>query len=161
MDKYDAEVVFEFNNCKVVKAELSHAEYITPRMRQIDRIEVECLGSNYETACIKGLASDDTTLTGLAPDGTPVCMFGSGNTAFPYIWLLGTDEVRKYQKPFIKGSKTISQYLIQKHGSGANYVHEDNTQSIRWLKFCGASFLQKVTINNNPFVEFIIIKNYV
>ena len=161
MDKYDAKVVFEFNNCKVVNAELSHAEYIAPRLRQIDRMEAECQNHDPNEACFKGFETDDITLTALTPDGVPMCMFGAGNTLFPYLWLLGTDEVKRHQKAFIKGSKPISQHLLSPHGLGINYVHEQNDESIRWLKFCGATFTQKLTFNNHPFLEFIIIKNHV
>lgn len=55
-------------------------------------------------------------------------------------WLLGTDNIVKYRRLFLENSKMVlnDMFIVAKNLS--NYVHVDNTVSIRWLKWLGFIF---------------------
>ena len=143
--------------CKVVVATLDHVERIYPFMRRADQIEVACMGHTPREALMSGLENDDVTLTALDPEGVPFAMFGVGQAgAVAYIWCLGTDSVSDNAYDFIKASREWTQRLTKPYGATFNYVHEDNKLAIKWLKFCDASFIRKLTFNDNLFFEFII-----
>jgi len=144
-------------NCRVVHAREDHIECLDPFIRDIDRLECACMGSTPKEAMLRGLDKDDITMTVLDPLSVPIAMFGVGqlmNTA--YIWCLGTEAVKDNAYDFLKSSRKWTQILTKPYGATFNYVHLDNDVSLRWLKFCGASFLRELEFSNQPFLEFII-----
>jgi len=153
MDK----VISTHGSLKVVVATPAHVARIYPFMRKADKIEVACMGNEPCTSLLRALEMDDVTLTALDADDVPFAMFGVGQVgAVAYIWCLGTDGVSDNAYNFIKASREWTQRLTKPYGATFNYVHEDNHDAIKWLKFCGASFLRKLTFSNQPFFEFII-----
>ena len=153
MDK----ILSTHGSCKVVVATHDHVERIYPYMRKEDQIEIACMGHDPRQALLSGLESDDVTLTALDADDVPFAMFGVGqieNQA--YIWCLGTDGVSDNAYQFLKASREWTQRLTKPYGATFNFVHEDNHVALKWLKFCGAIFIRKLTFSNQPFFEFII-----
>jgi hypothetical protein len=153
MDK----VLSTHGDCKVVVATHAHVERIYPHMRKADQIEIACLGYEPREALLSAFEVDDVTLTGLDANDTPVIMFGVGQAADQaYIWCLGTDGVSDNSYQFLKASREWTQRLTKPYGTTFNFVHEDNHAALKWLKFCGAIFIRKLTFSNQPFFEFII-----
>ena len=152
-----AKLNIQAGRCSVVEATKEHIEQIYPFMRTADQIEVACMGHTPKQALEYGLANDDVTLTALDPEGVPAGMFGVGQVGnLAYIWWLGTDIVNDHKYDFIKSSRKWTQMLTKPYGATFNFVHEENKLAIKWLKFCGASFIRKLNFNNQPFLEFII-----
>lgn len=152
-----AKVNIKQGNCIITEATKEHIEQIYPFMRRADQIEVACMGHTPKESLENSLANDDLTLTALDPEGVPMAMFGVGQVgAQAYIWLLGTDSVNDNSYDFLKASRKWTRILTEPYGATFNFVHEQNDVAIKWLKFCGAKFLRKLTFNNEPFFEFII-----
>jgi len=143
--------------CKVVVATPDHAARIYPFMRKADQVEVSCMGGSPYQSLLRALETDDVTLTALDADDVPFAMFGVGQVDdLAYIWCLGTDSVNDNSYDFLKASREWTQRLTKPYGVTFNFVHEHNTTAIKWLKFCNASFLRRLTFSNQPFFEFII-----
>lgn len=74
-------------------------------------------------------------------DGKPVAIFGvtpmKGPMRVGVIWLLGTTEFHKYTRKFARYCKEVFKELIKGYGYVFNYVHNENTVSIEWLKWLG------------------------
>ena len=152
-----AKLLVQQGRCSITEATYDHVERIYPFMRKADQIEVACMGHTPREALMSGLENDDVTLTALDPEGVPFAMFGVGQVnAQAYIWWLSTDSVMDNSYDFIKASRKWTQILTKPYGATFNYVHEDNKLAIKWLKFCGASFIRKLTFNDNLFFEFVI-----
>lgn len=152
-----ARLVSKAGACSVVEANKEHIECIYPFMRKADQIEVACMGSTPKSSLLYALENDDCTLTALDPEGVPVGMFGVGQLgAQAYIWWLGTDSVEDNAYDFIKASRKWTQLLTKPYGATFNYVHKDNELAIKWLKFCGAKFIRKLSFSTQPFYEFVI-----
>ena len=134
-----------------------HANKLKANLRAHDALECELLGHTPKEAMNLALSHDYKTYTALGPDKEPFAMFGSGASEDGgYIWMLGTIGVTKHKKHFIRASRDWAQHLSKPFGVTSNVVLKDNKQAIRWLKFCGAKFLQEVEIPSHPFYEFII-----
>ena len=60
---------------------------------------------------------------------------GTGEVGSP--WLLGTDELSRYQSRFLRGTRECLDWLLTQYSMLENYVDQRNTISIKWLKWCG------------------------
>ncbi len=115
------------------------------------------MGHEPRQALLSGLEHDDVTLTALDGEGVPFAMFGVGQVgAQAYIWCLGTESVSDNAYDFLKASREWTQRLTKPYGATFNFVHESNPIALKWLKFCGAIFIRKLTFSNQPFFEFLI-----
>jgi hypothetical protein len=152
-----ARLVSKEGRCTIVEATEEHIEDIYPFMRKADQIEVACMGHHPKQSLQNGLKNDDVTLTALDPEGVPFAMFGVGQVNnHAYIWWLGTESVTDNAYDFLKASRKWTQLLTKPYGTTFNFVHQENKLAIKWLKFCGATFLRKLEFKNQPFFEFII-----
>lgn len=149
-------------SCTIVEANESHIPFIAPFIRKEEQIEVDCMGGTIQEALLSGLKQDDCTLTVKDKYDVPYAMFGVGQVnSQAYIWMLSTDNVRNNMYDFVRYSRKWIQILTKPYKTTYNFVHQDNDLSVRWLKFCGAKFIRKVEINNQPFLEFIFISDNV
>lgn len=156
--------IIKYPTLEIVDAHPDHADYLAPRLRSGDKMECMCLGQKPLEALQTALEHDMATLTVLNKKGKPIAMFGVGEGEdFPYIWLLGTDELsKKCKKDFIKYSKMwVSELLKLTGGVAANYVYKYNRPAVRWLRWVGADFIGDIEFNKEPFYKFILINNEV
>lgn len=153
----DSKYLRQRGGYKLIETKESHLDIIASSMRQADQLEVFCMGKTPLGALQEAYEKDDTTLSILDKDDIPIAIFGVGQILdMAYIWLLGTDNVREASYVFLKESRYITQALVKPYGSAFNFVHAENKIAIKWLKFCGATFIRKLYFMNNPFYEFII-----
>lgn len=134
-------------------------------LRQIDKQEIEGLGisskkgvevSIYETSPVFYARSvEDNKL--LMCWGLQILINKEhGNTYL--IWALGTNELKRKKKSFIKESKQIIKRWIEIYGELTNTVAVFNRDSIRWLKWLGADFSEPFMINETEYVNFYLRK---
>jgi hypothetical protein len=71
------------------------------------------------------------------------------------IWFLGTPGIEKVKVQFLRESEKWLEEITRNYRSVSNYIHQDNTLHIKWLKWLGFSFFNKV----GPFIEFGRITN--
>lgn len=55
------------------------------------------------------------------------------------VWFLATDELSKIRHSFLRGSRECVQRMLKEYPLLYNWVDARNTESIRWLKWCGAT----------------------
>ena len=129
---------------EVVKAEWEHIEPIASNMRDGDVLEIWLAGHRTpHQAMQEGFESSVKAWT-IMEDGVPIGMFGVssvsilGNVGVP--WLLGTDEMLKVRRQFVRESM---RYLAEAHRLYprlVNFVHAGNVPSLRWLMWMGFDF---------------------
>lgn len=149
--------------CKVVPATEDHIEALYPFIRKADQLEVACMGHTPQESLTYAFNNDDVTLTALDEDDVPFAMFGAGKAGqLAYIWLLGTEGVNDNAYDFLKASRKYTQDLVKPYGCAFNFVHHENKVALKWLRFCGATFIRSIEFSNQTFYEFIITsKQYV
>ena len=158
---FDREVI-NYPTLDVIQAHPDHADYLAPRLRAGDKMECMCLGSKPIEALHSAFEYDLATLTAVNKKGNPIAMFGIGEApTYPYIWMLGTDDVSKScKKDFVKHSKQwVSELLKLTGGVACNFVYKYNRPAVRWLRWVGADFIGETEFNKEPFYKFILINN--
>lgn len=117
---------------------------LAANLRQADKEEI--WKSNHktpETALLDGYTNSIICFT-IERNEKAIAMFGIvphtilGSVAT--IWLLGSPELEKVQRAFLKYSKYFIDIMLSYYPILINYVDVVNIQSIKWLKWCGAEF---------------------
>lgn len=111
--------------------------------RPQDVAEMQALGTDYEAALRQSLAISTWAVTGCVDD-VPVCMFGVapgsvlGGVGIP--WMLGTTEIVKHEKAFLRRCRGIVDAMLRSYPALLNIVDERNTVAKRWLTWLGFRF---------------------
>lgn len=133
-------------------------EMVADGLREADLLEIKASGYNARQSLDRGLRCSYPCLA-VEVDGRCCGMFGvvadgryrgAGN-----IWFLGTDRILKVKMQFLRESRKWLDEITKDYRSVSNYIHQDNTLHIKWLKWLGFSFFKKV----GPFIEFGRITN--
>lgn len=124
-----------------------HIDPIAENMREHDVLEVRAMGAEPDEALKIGLARSTWCKTGLIDD-VPVVMFGvspvSILSGLGAPWLLGTDDVLRAKKTFIKKNREYVPKMLASHPRLMNFVDVRNARSIAWLKLLGFEILPAV-----------------
>tara|TARA_S200000501_G_scaffold45870_1_gene37097 strand:- start:7401 stop:7895 length:495 start_codon:yes stop_codon:yes gene_type:complete len=141
---------------------LDDIKYLAPRLRKADKQEI--ISTNgylpyYEL--LRGYKYSKIIFTIVNPKNEPVGIFGVddlGNSVGG-IWLVATDELATIQIAFLKQCREVVNFLNTKYKILWNYVDCRNKVHIKWLKWCGFTFINKTNygVLNKPFYEFIKI----
>ena len=144
----------EFNGFR--KTIYRDIDYLAPRLRYEDKREIlDSTGLNPYQALTECFNCSDVSLTIVDTKNIPVGIFGVSEDGA--IWLLATPEIKRIRFSFLRESRKVVNLLNKKYTLLWNYVDCRNDLHLRWLKWCGFSFLRKVKygVNQKPFYEFI------
>lgn len=142
---------------------LSDAQFVGVRLRSADRREVKAASGRIDLpeALTDGILMSKPCFTILTPEQQPCALFGAvpdpDNKAFGRVWMLGTDELVKYGRDFLRQSKPWWDYFHRFYPVLGNLVDSRNTVHVRWLKWLGCSFVGEQRIGEEQilFKEFI------
>ena len=128
----------------IVPVEPWHIEAVGTQMRADDVREVwELGGLSPREALEQSLAHEGIHFTALF-DGEPAAIFGvvhpSLLAAVGIPWLLGTPLLERHWRSFAKASRQVMDELKVMYPVMTNITHAENTLSVRWLRWLGASF---------------------
>lgn len=140
----------------IVLTEDKHVKELIANMRAIDKLEVSCFGYTPSKAAEISVAESDVVFTVLSNKGKVMAIFGAGVRDEAYIWLLGTDELERNPKPFLRHCRKWVNSLVEMYGSVSNVIHADNLICLRWLQWCGAELSDPVKIQGELLRKFNI-----
>ncbi len=129
---------------EVIKAEWDHIEPIASNMREADVLEIWLLGHKMPIESMQNGFKLSVKSWTIMEAGTPIGMFGVsslsilGNIGIP--WLIGTDEMLKIRRQFVRESMTYLAEVLRLYPFLTNFVHVDNVASLRWLSWMGFDF---------------------
>ncbi len=116
-------------------------EFIAANMDPADVAEVWAMGRKTPLEALEASSKvSRETYVGLAY-GVPICAFGIGqrtlldNVGIP--WLLGTPEIRKHPRPFLRVSKNWVERAARGYTRLENWVDVRHTRAVKWLKWLG------------------------
>jgi len=137
---------------------------MAPLLREADRREIAAMsGEACVDALMRGLEGD-VCLTALTGEGNPMLMFGVAPSPHPgagYVWLLGTDQIKRYVRVFLDLAPAYIDSLHDIYPLLHNYVDARNEVHIRWLRWLGCTFIQthdRMGVQERPFHEFVRIR---
>ena len=120
-------------NLQIVTLRPEHAA-IVPHLRQqdIQEINSSCEWSP-KNAVAYSIAHSERGFTAIL-DGKICAVFGVHQGV---IWLVGTEDIEKHPVAFYRHSKKIFPFLKAGYPLLENFVHVNNTLSLRWLQWLG------------------------
>jgi hypothetical protein len=144
VDKYD----YNQNNVFVRRSLIEDIPYIAENMKESDQKEVWASHNHSPEESLQGGFDDSEVCLTVLDGEKPVAMFGivpegSLLTSRAIIWLLSTEDLFKRTYRFLRHSRHYIDMFLDEYPYLYNYVHEDNRQSIMWLKFCGANINER------------------
>ena len=144
--------------------------FVVDNLRPADRAEIAASTGALNPALVvsEAVRLSVPSITLLAPTGEPVGLAGvvpadAGNS-LGIIWMVGTVGIETYRRPFLRHSRVLSEWLNSKYDVLANVVDARNTVHIRWLEWCGFTFInrhEQYGVEQRPFLEFVRIPNHV
>lgn len=151
-------------NIEFVKVDQAHVDFIARNMREADAKEVAAShGVTPHEAIRDGIRASKWVSVALA-DGEPVAVVGlvQGDvlSGIGTPWLLGTDRLFEIGKTLTRHSLIGLQQMLEKCPRLENYVHVENTTSIKWLKVLGFNFDDPIPLGRNGemFHRFWMVK---
>lgn len=136
--------------------------YIAHCLRQADRQELQALSDRPAVdTLLDGGVNSQPSCTVVGNSGLGAGMFGAINegAGSGRIWLLGTDELitPPLCRQFLRESKAYVRGMERRYKVLHNHVMEANELHVRWLKWCGFTFIRRVNRGRSgePFLDFI------
>jgi hypothetical protein len=138
----------------------SFKQIIADNMRHADVVEVMASNGFTPFQAVHESTKMSKFTSAVYINGEPTAILGlnvvSALSGIGVPWLLGTDNVVKYRKQFLKNSRAVLDDMKYHCPRLVNNVHVDNTVSIQWLKWLGFEFdePQPIGINGELFHRF-------
>jgi len=146
----------------LIPASPAHIGRIATRMREIDRIECAAFGRSPKEGLRYSLRTSIDAMTSVAPDGTPLAMFGVSAvnllSGIGSPWFLGREEVFCYPRDLLVYGRLVIERWLEIFDRLENVISVDNDRAIRLLKKWGASvgYGPTVTHGGVAFIRFRI-----
>lgn len=130
------------------------------KLRKEDQEEIKALANlKGPEALILGLLHSHICISIFTEQDVICGMFGvqgqKGKDAT--VWMLASDEIEEIAIPFLRQNKAVINFINQLHPVLHNVVDVRNELHIKWLKWCGFTFINKQNIGyeNKPFYSFV------
>lgn len=148
-------------------ATIEDAIALSKNLRAEDEAEVKAMtGGTTLDALTHGVLASDLPISIVDEDGQILGMFGAvtalNRPKIGTVWMLASPDILKYRRRFARESKQWIEALQEHYDILFNVVDERNTVHLRWLQWCGFTFIQRhpeFGIENRPFIEFVRIKH--
>ena len=119
---------------------------LLPRLRPVDRLELDCMGSGDPFADIAALVRRSRRARAAYMDGHLVCIFGVrvttelSDVGNPWALMTRAVDIPAIKREFVPGSRIAVDWLGQDFRRLWNLVAEENRTAIRWLRWLGFRF---------------------
>lgn len=152
MDNYGRITIEEIKEKDI----LPLTKYIYENMRSIDKKEITALCEDGKKAVRQSIILSDKAYVAKNEKRKPIMIFGFVKKA-NCIWALGTVFVDLYQKELVKIGMQYINDCKKEYGYMTNWIHEDNTKALRYIKRAGALFTDTCkTEKGDIFIRFEI-----
>ena len=116
-------------------------EHVADNMRKADAVEVWASNRLTPLEALQRSVSLSDLACCVHVNGEPQVIFGLvkcgilSRNGVP--WMLGTEHALKYRREFLKQTPAVIEEMLSVCDYLSNYVHVENRESIRWLKWLG------------------------
>lgn len=159
-DFYDGEV-------RIRKSDRSDIDILKDNLREQDKKELELMGvDSIENSLLFGYESPESVCFTVEFKDKVVAMFGcvpiEGDKKVATLWMLSSDEVRKFPKRFLKLAKEYVDGFKKEYETLFNLIHPSNTMSMKLVEILKAEFRWgnngefNSSKTDEPFILFLI-----
>tara|TARA_R100000781_G_scaffold85972_3_gene52915 strand:- start:5 stop:478 length:474 start_codon:yes stop_codon:yes gene_type:complete len=146
----------------------SDVKLLADTMRPSDKTEIAALSGNTpKEALLLGVSEGRYVRVLQTAGGLPVGIFGAhweDGDNIAVIWMLATVELENHGLTFLRHCRTVINQLYDISNVSVlwNVVDARNALHIKWLKWCGASFISKkpLGLKGEDFMEFVIVRKH-
>ena len=149
-----------YDGYPIVKSHIKHLNYLQNNMRDADVRECMIHGATPFRALMAGIREPNSESFTVMIDGQPAFIFGCNpilDNMIGKIWALGTYDIYKIQRKFLKWCVPVVDYFQNKYYQLENVVPADHTDTIEWLEFLGFE-LMTPAIKLNSFKVFRFVR---
>ena len=147
---------------RVRPAVAADAALLAPKLRAADLRELAAASKETPLSLLEhGIASSNPCYAIVDTHDAPIALFGASpdtrRANAGLVWLLASDELVKYSLVFLRHGRTWLDRLHERYELLWNYVDARNEEHIRWLQWCGFTFLRRVEehgVERRPFYQF-------
>lgn len=146
-------------------ATLEDAQFLSTRLREEDLAELKACSGRTPIEALRAGVQDGRAWVGCY-NGEPYGIFGvapfPGDPTIGNPWMVATADLPKHQRYFIRTCREWVAKLHEGYTLLFNYVDARNEVHIRWLQWCGFTFLnrhEKFGVEQRPFFEFVRLSN--
>lgn len=147
-------------------ATVADALDLSLNLRLEDEAEVRTVtGDEPVRSLIHGVKHSDMPVAILDNNDSVLALFGVvpvlEKPKTGTVWLLAAPGILKYKRRFARESRQWLEAIQAQYDVLCNLVDERNTVHLRWLQWCGFTFINRHQVNGHPFLEFVRIKTHV
>jgi hypothetical protein len=153
------------DQCVVKVAHQQDVLNLAPRLRAADRQELIALGEQPERGLMKAYAHSSQAFTIFFKNDyshlRPLAMFGVAphplGAGVMAPWLLGSDDQFLVRREFARRCRVWIARLEEGSTALCNIAHQSNALHIRWLGWCGFTFVRALPdfgVEGEIFLEF-------
>jgi len=147
-------------------ATLEDAVILSKDLRPEDEAEIRAMsGQEPVESLIHGVMYSNLPVSIMDDDDSIMGMFG----AVPYgseprigaVWMLASPRLLNHRRQFARESRQWIEAMLSHYDVLFNVVDERNDVHVRWLQWCGFTFINrhpKLGAAQIPFLEFVKIK---
>lgn len=136
----------------------SDLDALAREMRAIDRKECELVAGLPPREALEECVSGAANATVAEVDGRVVCVFGYSEASFlggdGYPWMLCGEGIERHARTLLTCAPRFVGEMQAQCERLSNVVHAHNRAAIRFLKWCGFSFGESLTVKGEPFLHF-------
>lgn len=137
-------------------------EYLAANMREHDRREVWAIGHYTPEQALKvSFDTSDKVFSFVQGNKKVLAMFGVSSPSLlsstGVIWFLSTQEIfQKHRRTMARRGREWIMKFLKDYSTLMNFIDVRNTESIKWLKWCGCSFSGPIPygVEKLPFLKF-------
>jgi hypothetical protein len=144
-------------------ATIEDAILLSTNLRKEDEEEIKAYANiKPKDALILGVRQSKIPLAVYDKEGKIVFLCGvrNINNHLGQVWLLASPELETISISCLRNCRQVADLYTKDHKLLFNYVDERNKLHIRWLKWCGFTFINKIEkfgFEQRPFLEFVRI----
>lgn len=136
---------------------------LSTNLRKEDEEEIKAYANiKPKEALILGVQQSKIPLAVYDKEGKIVFLCGvrNINNRLGQVWLLASPKLETISISFLRNCRQVADLYTKDHTLLFNYVDERNELHIKWLKWCGFTFINRIEefgFEKRPFLEFVRI----
>jgi len=151
-----------YDGYPIVKASSKHINYLQNNLRDADVRECIIHGATPFRALMSSIREPNGESYTVMVDGNPAFIFGCNPTMdnmIGKIWALGTYDIHKIQRKFLKWCKPVVDYYQDQYYQLENIVPADHNQTLQWLDYIGFDIIESpIMLNGYAVLRFVRCK---